>query len=62
MQAAQVLASEFVEVAIVESRALPTHAADQAKCPHQLTFARHDPCRALNETAPRYFINAVEKG
>ena len=62
MQAAQVLASEFVEVAVVESGALPTHAADQAKCPHHLTFARHDPCRALNEIASRHFINTAEKG
>jgi hypothetical protein len=49
-------------MAVVESGALPTHAADQAKCPHHLTFARHNASRALNEIASLHFINAAEKG
>ena len=37
VEAAQALACQLVEQAVVDGRALPAHPADQAQCPHEVS-------------------------
>ena len=46
MQATKVLAGEFIEVAVVERRALPAHAPDQAQHAHALCPSVRTTCTA----------------